>query len=175
MIAPCGPFYTIPVLIPFPSFSFLKTLIRNSTRHSLLHNSVENQDKTQQVFLHCCRNSPTIAWQLSQGSYYVMDLSLGSHHYSSSPAQHCHQLWGLAFRAPPGPWVLPGDSNSTGPGSGELCCHPQRERVAGRARTPAQKVPVISLSSPYCGSFFSHIIPRNSYFCKNSGVIPIRW
>lgn len=101
MIAPCGPFYTIPVLIPFPSFSFLKTLIRNSTRHSLLYNSVENQDKSQQVFLHCCRNSPTIAWQLSQGSYCVMDLFLGSHHYSSSSAQHCHQLWGLAFRASP--------------------------------------------------------------------------
>lgn len=101
MIAPCGPSYTVSDPIPFPSFSFLKTFIRNSTCYSLLYNSVENQDKTQQVFLHSCRNSHTTARQLSQGSYCGMNLSPGSHHCNSSPAQHCHHLCKMLFGASP--------------------------------------------------------------------------
>lgn len=46
-----------------------------------------------------------------------------------------------------------------------------------------QKVPSLSfrvfffppLPSPHCGSFFHQIIPGNSYFCKNSDIILIRW
>lgn len=147
VIAPSGPSYTISDTIPFPTSSFLKALIRNSTCYSLLDNSVEIQDKSQQVFLHSRRNGPITARQLSQGSSCEMSLSLGSHHCSSYAAQHCHQLCRMAFGAPPGPWILAGDRNSTGPGSGELSCHPQKRRVrTGQGHLP-KNIPIISLSS----------------------------
>lgn len=76
VIAPSGPSYTISDTIPFPTSSFLKALIRNSTCYSLLDNSVEIQDKSQQVFLHSRRNGPITARQLSQGSSCEMSLSL---------------------------------------------------------------------------------------------------
>lgn len=169
----------MPHLTPFPFL--LSALTRNSTCYSLVHNSVENQDKTQQVSLHSCRNSPTAARQLSQGSYWGMNLSLGSHHCSSYPAQHCHQLWGVAFRASPRALDFTWRQEQHRarqwrivlvPAEGEGCWLGQdtcRENL-----NPFFQL-LSSLPSPYCGPFFSHIIPRNSYFCKNSGVIPIRW
>lgn len=174
MIAPCSSFSTISGPIRFPSSSFSKTLIRSSTCYSLLHNSVEIQDKTQQVFLHSCRNSPPIARQLSQGSYCGMNLPLGPHQCSSYPVQHCHQLCRMAFGASPRALDFTWRQEQ------------HRARQWGTVLPPLEKegcwckdtcpespnyFPFLSL----LWNFFSHIIPRNSYFCKNSGVIPMRW
>ena len=98
---------------------------------------------------------------------------------------------------PCGPTVLPGDSSSPGPCRGAVSCYPPRERAAGTGGTPAQggdcsqsklqrcqEVKILSssyffLSFPLTASlwlfFFGQIIPGNSYFCKNSDIIPIRW
>lgn len=153
MIAPCSSFSTISGPIPFPSSSFSKTLIRSSTCYSLLHNSVEIQDKTQQVLLHSCRNSPPIeqdSFHKAPTVGWTCPLAHTSAALTLSSTATSFAGWPLG--PPPGLWILPGDRNSTGPGSGEPCSHPQKGKVAG-ARTPAQKVPIISLSSLYCGTF----------------------
>ena len=95
---------------------------------------------------------------------------------------------------PWGPWVLPGDTSSPGMDCGAACCHPPRERVAGTAGTPAlgglfsiKTATMPESPNPFFQLFFfpslrltvvlffHQIIPGNSYFCKNSDIIPIRW
>lgn len=112
--------------IPFPSSSFSKTLIRNSICYSLLHNSVEIQGKTQQVFLHSCRSSPTIVRQLSQGSYCGMNFPLAHTTAALTRPSTATSFAGWPLGPPQGPWILPGDRNSTGPGSGDPAATPRK-------------------------------------------------
>lgn len=102
--------------------------------------------------------------------------------------RHCYQLWGLAFRASLRALGFTWGQEQPGDRlwSSMLPPPPPEGHLAWRDCSQSklqqcQKVPSLFssffffLSSPHCGSFFHQIIPGNSYFCKNSDIILIRW